>query len=273
LTGLSGIYVPLITPFYKNQLDRSSLTALIHALANQVQGFVPCLSSGEGQLLNDDQWEQVVETTRRSTDKPVLAGVKRDRLADSIQLVQRAEALGCDGVVMPVLSNDGDEVVAYFRQVAEATTLPIVLYNTETTAVSRISVIRQLEAIANVIGIKDSSMNEAFFKMLCGLRQGGDLSLSILQGMEHQLQTPPGCDGYLVSLANVEPALCQRMYQTPSDGLNEEILELFWRYNLGGDWLISLKSILFCRGLIRSAEQVSLAIKPGLAPQPLGQLV
>lgn len=255
----------MITPFYKHQLDRLSLTALIRSVEDEVQGFVPCLSSGEGHLLSDEQWLEVVQATRASTDKPVLAGVKRDRIEDSIRLVQQAEALGCDGVVMPVLSNDGDEVVAYFEQVAEATILPIVLYNTETTAVNSLSAIRQLEAIENIIGIKDSSMNEAFFQTLCMLRQDGDLRLSILQGMEHQLLTPAGCDGYLVSLANVEPALCQRMYQMPSDRLNGEILEMFWRYNLGGDWLVTIKAMLFCREVIRSAEQVTLAIKPAFS--------
>lgn len=272
MTGLHGIYVPLITPFYKHQLDQLSLTALIRSVEDEVQGFVPCLSSGEGHLLDDDQWRSVVEATRASTEKPVLAGVKRDRIEDSIRLVKQAEVMGCDGVVMPVLSSDGDEVVAYFQQVAEATSLPIVLYNTETTAVSSVSTIRQLEAIENIIGIKDSSMNEAFFQTMCMLRQEGDLRFSILQGMEHQLLTPAGCDGYLVSLANVEPALCQRMYQMPSDRLNGEILEMFWRYNLGGDWLVTIKAMLFCREVIRSAEQVTLAIKPVL-PQVQEQLV
>jgi len=256
--------VPLITPFYKHQLDQLSLTALIRSVENEVQGFVPCLSSGEGHLLRDDQWKAVVQTTRASTDKPVLAGIKRDRLEDSLRLVQQAEAMGCDGVIMPVLSNDCDEVVTYFQEVAQATKLPIVLYNTETQAVSSLSAIRQLEAIENVIAIKDSSMNEAFFQKMCMLREEGDLRLSILQGMEHQLQTPAGCDGYLVSLANVEPALCQHMYRTPSDRINEDILEKFWRYNLGGDWLVTLKAMLFCREVIRSAEQVTLAIQPEL---------
>lgn len=256
--------MPLITPCYRGQFDPLSLTGLIRSLEAKVQGFVPCLSSGEGQMLNDKQWEQVVQATRGATAKPVLAGIKRSSLAATIALAHRAEELGCDGIVLPVPGRDTREVVDYFQAIAAETSLPIVIYNTETQSIQTLAALRQLEAIPSIIAIKDSSMNEAFFETLCMLRQEGDLRLSVLQGMEHQLKTPQGCDGYLIALANVEPTLCRQMFAQPSDAINQEILELFWRYNLGGDWFISLKSILFCRQTIRSAEQVTLAIQPVL---------
>lgn len=229
-----------------------------------MQGFVPCLSSGEGQMLSDAQWEQVVQTTRATTSKPVLAGIKRNGLVAAIALAQRAEQLGCDGIVLPVPSADPREVLDYFQAIAAETNLPIVIYNTETQSIQTLAALRQLEGIPSIIAIKDSSMNEAFFETLCILRQEGELRLSVLQGMEHQLKVPQGCDGYLIALANVEPALCGKMFAQPNDAINQEILELFWRYNLGGDWFISLKSILCCRQTIRSGEQVTLAIQPVL---------
>lgn len=262
MIALTGVYVPLVTPFYRGQFDPKSLAQLIEQLSPHVAGFVPCLSSGEGQLLSDSDWEAVIRMTRQQTQKPVIAGVKRDRLEDTLRLSAKAAEIGCDAVILPVPCSDEDKVVEYFETVAEAIALPIVLYNTEEHSVQTAAGIRRLEAIPRIIGIKDSSMNQPFFEALCKLRYGGDLRLSVLQGFEHLLKVPAGCDGYLIALANLEPELCQRMFQKNSVEIAAEIEELFWRYNLGGDWFVSMKALLAARQMIRSAEQVNPAIVP-----------
>ena len=244
------------------QFDPESLTRLMEQLSPHVAGFVPCLSSGEGQVLSDADWEAMIRATRQQTQKPVIAGVKRDRLEDTLRLSAKAAALGCDAVILPVPCSDENRIVEYFEQVAEAIALPIVLYNTEEHSVQTEVGIRRLEAIPKIIGIKDSSMNQPFFETLCKLRYGGDLRLSVLQGFEHLLKVPAGCDGYLIALANLEPELCQRMFQEKSESLAANIAELFWCYNLGGDWFVSMKAFLAAKQIIRSAEQVNPAIVP-----------
>jgi len=87
------------------------------------------------------------------------------------------------------------------------------------------------------------------------------LKMSVLQGMENQLLQSKGCDGYLISLGNVEPQLCKTMFENPTEENNQKVLAKFWEYNLGGEWFITLKALLYSRGIIRSAEQVKQTVK------------
>jgi 4-hydroxy-tetrahydrodipicolinate synthase len=73
----SGIYLPLLTPFYKGKFDGDSLGRLMADVDSHVDGFIPCLSSGEGALLSDDIWSQLVQYVRSNSKKTVVAGIKR----------------------------------------------------------------------------------------------------------------------------------------------------------------------------------------------------
>ncbi len=232
------------------------------------EGFVPCLSSGEGQFLSLSTWQNVIQATRQYTQKVVIAGIKRETLQETIALGKLAQQLGCDAIIVPVPVSDDRVTVGYFNQITAAIALPIVIYNTESHSIQSLDGLRQLESLPQIIAIKDSSMNEEFFKLLCNLRTQAQLRLSVLQGFEHLLQVPPGCDGYLIALANLEPELCHRMLLENSDVINSEILDCFWRYNLGADWFVSMKAILMARQVIRSAEQVNLMVQPDLKSVP-----
>ena len=113
-------------------------------------------------------------------------------------------------------------------------------------------------------------MNRQFFKEACDLKMNGNLKMNILQGMEHQLDAPSGCNGYVVSLTNVEPLLVRSMYEKRSNETNRQILKKFMEYNLGADWYVSLKAFLFQQGLFRSSEQVQQFVH--LDPKTLVQL-
>jgi 4-hydroxy-tetrahydrodipicolinate synthase len=259
---LTGIYVPLITPFYKGKFDPQSLKKLIQFTAPEVNGFVPCLSSGEGGIVSDAVWEDVVRCARTLTKKTVIAGVKRNDLAATIKLSKKAERIGCDAVMVPVPYADEAKALNYFRDLAAAIKLPIVVYNTEQHRFKSIAAIQELQKNTSIIGMKDSSMNEKLFARMCKMRVQKTLRFPVFQGMEHQMHTPPGCDGHIVALANVEPKLCRDMWSKNSLRLNARIIDLFWRYNLGGAWYVTLKSILAQRKIIRSAEETALAIRP-----------
>jgi 4-hydroxy-tetrahydrodipicolinate synthase len=260
--ALAGIYVPLVTPFYKGQFDPQSLKKLIQFTAPEVSGFVPCLSSGEGSIISDSVWEEVVRCARKHTKKTVIAGVKRNKIADTIKLSNKAQRIGCDAVMVPVPYADERKTLKYFRDLARAIALPVVVYNTEQHRFKSITAINELQQNEAIIGIKDSSMNEKLFAQMCKMRINNTLRFSVFQGMEHQMLSPDGCDGHIVALANVEPRLCREMWLKNTAHLNSKIIDLFWRYNLGGNWYVSIKSLLSERKIIRSAEETALAIRP-----------
>jgi 4-hydroxy-tetrahydrodipicolinate synthase len=258
----AGIYVPLVTPFYKGHFDPLSLKKLIQFTGPEVNGFVPCLSSGEGSIISDSVWEEVVRCTRKYAKKTVIAGVKRNKIAETIKLSKKADRIGCDAVMVPVPYADERKTLRYFRELAGAIALPIVVYNTEQYRLKSITAIKELQQNEAIIGMKDSSMNARLFAQMCNMRIKKTLRFPVFQGMEHQMRTPPGCDGHIVALANVEPKLCREMLAKNTEQLNAKIIELFWRYNLGGNWYVSLKGLLSERKIIRSAEETTSAIRP-----------
>lgn len=259
---LSGIYVPLVTPFFKGRFDPQSMKKLMQFTSPAVDGYVPCLSSGEGSSICDEIWEQVILCTRKHTKKTVIAGIKRKNIADTIKLAEKAHRIGCNAVMVPVPYASERPTLKYFRDLANAIELPIVVYNTEQHRFKSVMAINALQRNEAIIGMKDSSMNEKLFAQMCQMRVKKTLRFPVFQGMEHQMRSPAGCDGHIVALANVEPRLCREMLSKNTEQLNNKIADLFWRYNLGGNWYVSLKSILCERKIIRSAEETILAIRP-----------
>lgn len=253
---MKGLFVPLVTPMKYGAFDYESMKKLIASLESEVDGYVPCLSSGEGHVLTNDQWAEVVACVRASTTKPVIAGIKRESVDDTIALARKAEELGCDGFITPVLSKDQEVIKEHFNKVIRETNLPFVIYNTETANIDSIAFLKELDQAGRIVAIKDSSMNREFFAEMCNARVGNELKMSVLQGMEHQLDVPKGCDGYLVSLLNVEARLVRSMFENPNKENLENIYKKFMQYNLGSEWYVTLKAVLLGRGLLESAEQV-----------------
>jgi 4-hydroxy-tetrahydrodipicolinate synthase len=262
LNRVKGLWVPLITPMFHGSYDRQSMRKLMKSIDSYIDGYVPCLSSGEGHILSDKQWRIVAMNVRANTKKPVIAGIKRNEVNSTIRLAAVASKIGLDGVVIPVPYDNDKANLRYFAHLAKKISLPIIIYNTEKNAFKSVDAFKKIDRIEKVVAIKDSSMNMALVKKLIYLRARGQLRVPILQGMEHLLVASKGCDGFLTSLLNVEPKLTRVAFKKPSQKINKEIINKFWEYNLGGDWYISLKSILFARGMIRSAEQVNPSIVP-----------
>lgn len=260
---VKGLFIPIITPMKYGEFDKRSMKRLIDEVDSYVDGFVPCLSSGEGQNLSGKQWEEVVSFLRSQTQKPIIAGVKRETYAETLELVKKAQEMGCDAYIAPVPSNDMKEVVEYFNKLSQEAELPIMIYNTETQHVSHLSDLQALDSNEKIIAIKDSSMNKEFFGEACKARLDGGVTMNVLQGMEHQLDTPEGCDGYLVSLLNVEPRLVREYFEKRNSEDKKEILRRFMSYNLGSDWYVTLKALLYARGTIASSEQVQQFIDLG----------
>lgn len=66
-TRLSGIWLPLITPFSDGALDEASLVRLVaHYACEQIDGFILAATTGEGLVLDDTETERVVVTKRAS---------------------------------------------------------------------------------------------------------------------------------------------------------------------------------------------------------------
>ncbi len=256
---LNGLWVPLITPFFRGRFDGESLARLVREVEPFVDGFVPCLSSGEGGKMTDDLWEEVVKVVLGSTKKPVAVGILSKSLEKIIDLSARAKALGCVALAVPLQGEDPEVQKSFCKELSDNSSLPVILYNTEKIHIDTADVLVAVAQNANIIALKDSSQNQEFFQEIIKFKQEGKISLSIFQGMENQLLGSNGCDGYLLSLANVEPKLCRDMFTSPTKELNDEVMKKWDELDLASaTWYVGIKQVLFSRGVIKSAELITI---------------
>ncbi len=144
---------------------------VLHRLCNDliaagVHGLTPLGSTGEFAYLSWPQRRRVVEVVVAAAGGrvPVVAGVAATTIADAVFQAREMQKLGCDGVLAILeayfpISDDG--VYAYFKAIADAVTLPLVLYTNPNFQRSDLSlpVIDRLSRIPNIRYIKDASSN------------------------------------------------------------------------------------------------------------------
>jgi 4-hydroxy-tetrahydrodipicolinate synthase len=163
-----GVFPYLVSPLDESgEVKTDVLTRLCDDLiAAGVHGLTPLGSTGEFAYLNWPQRRRIVEVVVAAAKGrvPVVAGVAATTIADGVLQAREMERLGCDGILaileayFPV-SDEG--VFAYFKAVAEAVSLPVVLYTNPNFQRSDLSlpVIDRLSRIPNVRYIKDASYN------------------------------------------------------------------------------------------------------------------
>ena len=131
-----GIISAVVTPMHADEsVNYSALDALARAqLARGVEGFYCCGSSGEGPLLRFDERRQVLATLVQSAGGrvPVIAHVGTPRTRDAVELAKHAEQDGASAVslVPPYYYKySREEIIAYYRRVLDAISIPVILYN------------------------------------------------------------------------------------------------------------------------------------------------
>lgn len=163
-----GIISAIVTPMQDDEsINYSALETLAHAqLARGVEGFYCCGSSGEGPLLRFDERRQVLATLVKAVagKVPVISHVGTPRTRDAVELAKSAEQDGASAVslVPPYYYKySRDEIIAYYRRVLDAISIPVILYNIpQFTGVELDS--QTAEALLSdeqVLGVKHTSHN------------------------------------------------------------------------------------------------------------------
>ena len=72
----SGLWIPLVTPFRRGEVDHHALAALTRSLSSAgIQGLVVCGSTGESASLDDEEQLECLRTVATHTPLPVVMGV------------------------------------------------------------------------------------------------------------------------------------------------------------------------------------------------------
>lgn len=178
---LRGVLPYLVSPLAADgKVNAAVLARLCDDLITQgVHGLTPLGSTGEFAYLSWPQKRRVVEIVVEAARGrvPVLAGVASTTIADAQFQAREMARLGCDGILAVLeayfaLTDDG--VYDYFRAIADAVALPVVLYTNPNFQRSDLSlpVIERLSQVDNIVAIKDASTNTG--RLLSILNRVGD---------------------------------------------------------------------------------------------------
>jgi 4-hydroxy-tetrahydrodipicolinate synthase len=165
-TQFTGVGTALVTPFTKSgELDQNAVRRLgRRQIDNGVHFLVPIGTTGENPTLELSERIRMVEilVEEANGQVPVLAGCGGYNTKEIVHLAREMQRAGANGLlsVTPYYNKPTQEgIVQHFKAIADATPLPIVLYNIagrtgvniETPTVAR------LAQVPNIIGVKEAS--------------------------------------------------------------------------------------------------------------------
>jgi 4-hydroxy-tetrahydrodipicolinate synthase len=168
---LMGCGTALVTPFRRDgSVDEPALQALVNwQIESGIRLLIPCGTTGEASTLTEAEWLRVVEVTVTTTAGrvPVFAGCTHNATHEAVARAQKLSKIaGLTGILTanPYYNRPGQEgQYQHFKAIAEATKLPVLLYNIpgRTGANLEPATVLRLAALGNVVGIKESSGNIA----------------------------------------------------------------------------------------------------------------
>src|SRR5215472_3550955 len=170
-----GCGTALVTPFQADfSLDEVALRKLVRRqMLAGVDFLVPCGTTGESPTLTEKEHLRVVEITLEEAKGkiPVLAGAGGYNTREVAEFSRKLEGLGADGLlsVTPYYNKPTQEgLYQHYRAIAQATRLPIVLYNVPGRCGTNLEppTVKRLAAIDNIVGIKEASGNIAQMSVL-----------------------------------------------------------------------------------------------------------
>lgn len=188
-------------------------------------GLVPVGTTGESPTLTHAEHRRVVELCVEVADGrvPVMAGAGSNNTAESIEFAEHAEKTGADAilVVTPYYNKPSQRgLIAHYAAIAEATSLPIYIYNIPGRSIIDMSP-QTMGYLAgkydNIVGVKDATGDVtrcSWQRATCGadfIQLTGE-DASALGFFAH------GGVGCISVTANVAPALCSQFQQALADG-------------------------------------------------------
>jgi 4-hydroxy-tetrahydrodipicolinate synthase len=163
--NISGLWLPIITPFKDGAVDFASYERLIeHYLALGVNGLFPLGTTGESPTLDEGEIDELVERTvaKVAGRVPVFVGVGSNATHKVEKTLKRLERFAFEGIVSvcPYYNRPSqDGLLAHFRAIAAATDRDVLIYNIPyRTAVNLLNdSLLELAEVPNIVGVKDSS--------------------------------------------------------------------------------------------------------------------
>ena len=238
--NITGIIPPMVTPFdAEGRVDEALHRADVRALlAAGVHGLAVCGSTGEGHAVTTEETRAITKATMEETDGrvPVITGI----ITNSTQAaIERASAVADLGVAAPQVTPvhylfrpDDDAMVRHFDTLAQATGLPVIIYNVVPWSyLSPELLTRILRDVDGVIGVKQSAGDMKLLADLLFLtdtdwaREKGVRILSAVDALLYP-SFSLGAHGSVAAILTAAPGLCVELWNAVRDGNQSRAREL-----------------------------------------------
>ncbi len=226
ITRLAGYAPALPTPFdNRGELDKRAFESFCdRQVGLGATALVVCGTTGEAPTLRPDEEAELIRIAVDVSHGrvPVIAGAGSNSTAHAIELTRSAQTAGADAVlsVVPYYNKPTQTgLAAHFRAIAQASDLPIILYDVPSRTVCGLAddTVARLAELPRVIGLKDATGDLARVVRLRG-RLGGDFRLLSGDDASALGFLAQGGDGCISVTSNVAPGLCRRMFLAHRQG-------------------------------------------------------
>jgi 4-hydroxy-tetrahydrodipicolinate synthase len=228
-----GSIPALVTPFSGGRVAEDTFADFVEwQISEGSNALVPCGTTGESATLNRDEHREVIAhvVTVAKGRVPVIAGCGSYSTEHAIEMVRASADVGADAalVVVPYYNKPSQAgLAAHFTAIADASPLPIVVYNVPSRTVADISVetLAQVAKHPRIVAIKDATGNLARVsaqRLACGeefvqLSGNDDMALGF---------NAMGGVGCISVTANVAPRLCSEFQKAMREGRWDDAVKL-----------------------------------------------
>jgi dihydrodipicolinate synthase/N-acetylneuraminate lyase len=231
-----GVMPAVTTQFNINdELDLDLFKVNIKAqLAAGVHGIVLGGTLGEASTLTDEERRILTRETVAFVERkvPVLMNIAEQTTKAAISLAKTAEEDGATGLMMlpPMRYKASDEeVVAYFKSVANSTSLPIMIYNNPVDYKIEVTLDmfeQLLEACPNIQAVKESTRDTT---NITRIKNRFGNRLAIMTGVDTLAleSLVLGADGWVAGLVDAFPAETVAIYELQKAGRIQEALSIY----------------------------------------------
>ena len=236
-----GIIIPVITPVdAQGKFNEPVYRQLIDFWADHgIDGVFPFGTTGEFYAFDNEVYRHVLEVTKDAVRgrMAVYAGANHITTAGAVELAKIAEEVGVDAlsVLTPMfVSQTQDELLAYYTTIANATSLPIIIYNNKpkTNVTVAPETVRKLAQIKNIVGVKDSTGDmtntEEYIRLTRDLPD-----FRVLVGRDTLIYAGLcyGAAGAITSCANIAPDLAVTIYNCYKAGDQAGALDAQFKFS------------------------------------------
>jgi 4-hydroxy-tetrahydrodipicolinate synthase len=268
-TSLHGLWLPLITPFRRGELDETSLRRLVrHYTALPVNGMILAATTGESLTLTPLETERLVFTVRDEAGKtrnlPLLLGLSGSNTRALLDMLERTAAWGIDGYLIscPYYSRPSQQGMRlHFGALADRARHPVMLYNIPYRTGVNLgnATMLQLADHPNIFGLKDCCADRDQSLELLRRRPQ---NFAVLTGEDAQCHEAlaDGADGGILASAHLETETFAQICKLQAAGEGDAAMQR-WRSVAELTRLLfaepspaPIKYWLWRSGLIESAE-------------------